>query len=574
MPSSLENPTDNEHHDAVSPDVSISEDADMSSAPLDPDTAGALQDSSTGRDVAKATAGVGIMHLLRFVIGFLAQPLIAHNLGLQWQADAYAVSTDIIQRLWLLWEKVVNPAFLPTFIGAMKAEGEERAWRLASTATMLTGGSLLVATPLAYFLMPRIVGIYSPNAGPEEFEATVRISRILLGGLFFLGISSLTYTILNGYKRFAIAALGDTLWKLGIFAAAVAIVAFKITPDHAITVIAIGYISGALFKLLPHLVAIGQKWRMLRFRIDWSDPLTKTMMMLALPLVLGIVVSEARGVYLQRLADDKSIQVEAGRAALKWSRIIGDNLIQVFPYALSIGIFPYLADMARDKDRQPLTDTLMGALRVCFFTFAPITMLLIALRFPLLRAVWESGRLTHEDTIAMSGPFVGFSIGLVAFSSEMMINQTFYAMTRAWAPTLIGIAMSGVWVLIAYFGIQAGWGLTAIAASEAISKTLKCLIMWVLLRPHLGDVRPKETALFAAKVLVGGAIAAVAASFIVGFIAPDTGVSHFKIKMLLAVVASGLSAVVIFFVLGALLGLRETQQVLEFGGKIRRKFAR
>ena len=170
-----------------------------------------------------------------------------------------------------------------------------------------------------------------------------------------------------------------------------------------------------------------------------NDPLTRKAMMLAVPLIIGIVVSESRGIYLQRLTDSPLIPVGAGRAAIKWSRIVGDNLIQLFPYALSIGIFPFLADLAREKDKQPLTDTLMGALRVCIFAFAPITAILIALRFPLLRAVWEGGNFTHSDTIAMSGPFIGFTIGLIAFSCEMMLSQTFYAMTRAWTPTIMGL---------------------------------------------------------------------------------------------------------------------------------------
>src|SRR5690606_29956702 len=97
------------------------------------------------------------------------------------------------------------------------------------------------------------------------------------------------------------------------------------------------------------------------------------MWLLALTLFLGVVIAQLRDVYLFRIADDPRIAVEGSRTALKYSRLIGTSLIQVFPYALSIGIFPYLADMARKKDRQPLTDTLLGALRVSAFVFIPLT---------------------------------------------------------------------------------------------------------------------------------------------------------------------------------------------------------
>ena len=531
--------------------------------------------SSTGQAVARATAGIGALHLVRFVIGFIAQPLIAHNFGLRWQADAYAVSTDIVQRLWLIFEKVINPAFLPNFIAAMKEEGEDRAWKLVSTAVWLVSLALLVMTPLAWLGMPALVHLLSPTAGPEELDLTIRTSRVLLLGLFFLGFSSLTYTILNGYKRFVYAALGDAFWKVGILGGAVVARLTHAAPERALWLIITGFLVGAFLKLLPHLLAIGRKWRLLKPRIDLNDPLARKMFALAVPLLLGIIVSEGRGFYLQRLADDPSIQVEAGRAALKWSSIIGDNLIQIFPYALSIGIFPFLADLARERDRQPLTDTLMGALRICIFVFAPITAILIALRFPLLRAVWESGRLTQADTVAMSAPFVAFTVGLVAFACEMMLSQTFYAMTRAWTPTLIGLATSVLWIFAAKLGVEGlGWGLAAIAGAQSLSKTVKCLLMWHLLKPHLGAIRRRDNALFSLKVVALSVVAALASAFLIRFLAPDDGASHFKIKMLLAVALSGMGASLLFVVLAGALKVEESRSLSAAMGKIGRKIAR
>ncbi len=555
---------------------------------------------STGKSVARATAGIGALHLVRFLIGFVAQPLIAHNLGLRWQADAYAVSTDIVQRFWLIFEKVINPAFLPNFIAAMKDEGEERAWRLASTAIWLVVGALLIVTPLAWLLMPTLVHLLAQKASPAAIDLTIRAARTLLLGLFFLGFSSLTYTILNGYKRFAYAAMGDAFWKLGVFAGALA--AFKLygkplgalaqgakagtlnaaqntllleLAEKSLWLIVWGFVLGSLFKLVPHLFAIGPKWRFLKPKIDLQDPLTRKMFALAVPLLLGIAVSETRGFYLQYLADDPTVQVEAGRAALKWSRIIGDNLIQVFPYALSIGIFPFLADLARDRDRQPLTDTLLGALRICVFTFVPLTAILIALRFPLLRAVWESGRLTQADTLAMSAPFVAFTLGLVAFACEMMLSQTFYAMTRAWTPTLIGLATSVLWVIVAKFGVEnLGYGLAAIAGAESLSKSVKCVVMWVMLRPHLGDVKRQDNALFALKVVSAAFLSALFAAFIIRFIAPDTDASHFKLKMLLAVSVAGIGGLGAFLGVASLLKIEETRAFGKVWKRVRGQFAR
>ena len=556
------------------------------------------QPTTKGATVASATVGIGALHFVRFVIGFVAQPLIAHSVGLSWVGDVYQVATDILMRFWLVFEKVINPAFLPNFIAALKEEGEERAWQFCSTAIWIVSALLLVASALGWAFMPQLVHLLSQKAGPQQIAMTIQVARLLMFTLFFLGFSSLTYTILNGYKRFVYAALGDAVWKFGIFvgaAAAFALYGHEVTalakiknPDAAqqaqllalsmksVWLIVAGFMVGAVGKLVPHLFAIGPKWRLLRPKVNFADPLVKTMFALAIPLILGIIVSEARGFYLVYLADDPSIQIPASRLALKYSRIIGDNLIQVFPYALSIGIFPFLANLAREKDRQPLTDTLMSALRICIFVFVPITAILIAVREPLLRAVWEGGRMTQADTITITPPFVAFTLGLVGFACEMMLNQTFYAMTRAWTPTVIGLVTSVLWVCLAKYGVEGlGWGLAAIAGAESISKTVKCLIMWVWLRPHLGDVKARDNALFLGKVLLGAVLAALVSYLLVGKLAPvDDSVSRFKLKMLLAVAASGLGAMAVFALWASLLRVDEMKFARAAVGKISGKLRR
>jgi murein biosynthesis integral membrane protein MurJ len=563
----------------VAPDVSISTADDaLDEGPLDTETANALQTESTGRSVAKATAGIGAFHMMRLVIGFVGKPMIANRLGIKAEADVFAVASDIVTSLWRIFEKAVNPTFLPTFMQALGDEGEERAWRFTSTAVWFTLLALCLITPVVWFGMPWIVDLYSDKASPEQRVLTVAMARLMLSGLFFLGVSSLTYVILNGYKRFGAAAFGDTLWKAGSLLGAGFAVAMHLDRIPSLYAISIGFVVGAVLKLVPHLIALKSKWSLLRPRIEWDDPLLKKMLILSGPLLLGVFISEGRDIYIKAIADDPRIQVEGSRAALDYSRLIGTNLINIFPYALSIGIFPYLADIARTKQRQPLTDTLLGALRVCIFAFVPLTAILIALRFPLLSAVWESGQMKREDTQILALPFICYSLGLVGFSCEMILNQAFYAMTRVWTPTLIGLGTTVVWVLTARlgvdFGAAAGFGLAAIAIAESSAKTLKCFLMWFWLRPHLGEIKVREEALFWLKVIIGSLLAAAVAYALSRVLA--SGEIHSKmdkIKMLLGVALSGMGGVLAYFAFGALTRIREVQLVGEFAGKLKRRLS-
>lgn len=527
--------------------------------------------------------GIGALHFVRFLIGFAAAPLTAHNLGLSWPGDVYAVSTDIIQRFWLVFEKVINPAFLPQFIASLKEDGEEEAWKLASTALWLFLSLLVLATVGGMLIMPWLVNQLFPVPQPippalevtaaqklahaQAVALTIPATRLLLLGLTALGLSSLTYTILNGYKRFVWAAMGDALWKAGVFCGA--LVAFVLyrkpievlinaqklapTPEHqaellnlslkSLELILAGFFIGSLLKLVPQVIAIGPKWRLLRPRVDFSNPRARKMLTLAVPLLLGIVISESRGFYLTALTGTVTSS-EAPRFALKLSRLIIDTFIQIFPYALSIGIFPFLADLARERDRQPMTDLVVRALRVCFFVFVPLTGILIALGSPLIDALWSGGRLTKDQSLTIIPPFVAYALGMTGFACESMLGQTFYALTRTWAPTLIGLAVSVVWVFIAKYGVSHfHWGLAAVAGAEALCKSLKCVVMWYLLKPHLGTIKRRDNLVFFVQLLLATLSAAVVAYYAAQYLAPS---GAGRGRLLIGVTISGLLAVVTF----------------------------
>ena len=524
--------------------------------------------------MARAAAGIGILHVLRLLLGFVAQPLIANRLALAWQADVYTVAQEIVNSIWLVFEKVLNPAVLPLFAAALGEESEERAWRFASAIFWITLLALIIVAPLASWQMPFIVDIYSQKAGVEQRLYTVAVARLMLWGLTFLGVSSLTYVLLNGYKRFFTAALGDTLWKLGVAVAAFYAVRTQLSPIDSLHVLAWGFVAGSIGKLLPHLLALRKHWKMVRLHIDWHDPLLRKALLLAVPLLLGIVFSQLRDVYLFHVADDPRIMVEGSRTALKFSRLIGTSLIQIFPYALSIGLFPYLADMARQKDRQPLTETLVGALRVCFFLFLPLTCILLFTRFDLLRAVWESGHMTEADTLVLSLPFVAFSLGLVAFSCEMMLSQTFYAMTNAWTPTIIGFATSVLWCVLAGIGVQfsvqstatMALGIAAIAGAETISKGIKCLLMGIWLRPHLGHIPWKQNGIFFLKVLLASLCGGWLAGILSHLMVPDGAIISrwIKLQMLLGVSAAGFCGVLLFVAMCYFMKVNEARVMTGF----------
>ncbi|MDW8365948.1 MAG: lipid II flippase MurJ, partial [Abditibacteriales bacterium] len=294
-----------------------------------------------------------------------------------------------------------------------------------------------------------------------------------------------------------------------------------------------------------------------------GEPLLRDMLLLIAPLLVGILVSEIRGVALLRLANDPSIG-EGGRAALhKYARPPVDVFIQIFPYALSIGIFPYLAELAsKSQDRQHLTDVFVGALRVCAFVFLPMSAVFIALRYPLIRALFESGQFGRESVELTVVPFTMFAMGMVFFASEMMINQTYYALTNTFTPTAVGVCTSAFAVLFAWASVEAGHGLGGIALAETLGKSLKCIVLIVLLRKGLGSVRARAHLTFLVKIVIATSFAVVAALFVSQHFAAWLEVS--RQTRLLNCLLSGAVSVGVYMLVTMTLRVEEAQTVMAF----------
>jgi peptidoglycan biosynthesis protein MviN/MurJ (putative lipid II flippase) len=188
--------------------------------------------------------------------------------------------------------------------------------------------------------------------------------------------------------------------------------------------------------------------------------------------------------------------------------------------------------------------------------------------------------MSRADTIVMAMPFICYTLGLIGFSCEMIINQTFYAMTNVWTPTLVGFGTTVLWMTVAYFGVQAGgaagWGLAALAGAESLSKSAKCLIMWTMLRRDLGDIHARENWAFFGKIAIASLVGAAVAWIIGHNFSPVSEVLSRmdKIKVLLSVCFAGCSGLLVFMIVCSVLDVREVRQVIGFVVKLRQRFAR
>lgn len=467
------------------------------------------KEERTGRAIVSAASVIALMHLGARVVGFVEQILRGKYFGTSHRADAYDVASKVPTTIFYGCEKILNPSFLPSFIDLKQKEGEDKAWQLAGTTLALQAAVLLLLVVAGRAFSAQLVQLVAPGfytaqaGGPEKVQLTVNLMRIVFIAVFFLGMSSTTYCILNAFKRFATPALGDVLWKVGTVAGLVILYG-----RFGVYAIALGFLAGSVLKLGTHVVALG-RW-VLRLRIGNAirHPAFKRMILLMLPMAFGFAYSEVRQLLDLRFASPLS---EGAVAALNYPRRVTDLPYQIVAYALGIALFPFLSEYASEGKLDALRRLLLTSLRMLLFTFVPVTAALFILAEPTLRVIYQAGEFT-ERSVALTTPVLEYyALGMLAQALECVILQTFYSLKNTLTPTLVGFGTTLLHIGLAWWITQTSGhdDPRGLAMAYTVARSAKVVLAFILLAQILKGPSLRGQGGFVLKVIGATAVMAL-----------------------------------------------------------------
>ena len=455
--------------------------------------------TSAGKRIVRGAAVISLFGLVGKCLGFVQKQIMAFCFGTGAEADAFFLAFQSIGFAFIaIPQKAIAP-FLPLFSEKMAREGEPEAWRFARTVGLMLAGVLGVALIAGILCAPQLVNLTASFEHESTSVLATRLVRIVLPASFFLGLAALTYLLLNAYKRFAFPALGDVVNRILIIA--VVLVLYR---RLGIRGMAVAVVVGGLACLAVQVVAL--LWRTpggLRGGINFSDPAIRKLAVLVPPVLAGSVLAQIRTILDFRFASEMG----AGYlSSLSFAKVLPDTLTLLVPAAVGVSIYPFFADLAARNDREGLGATLLAAMRMLAFLFVPATVALIALRLPLVQLVFERGKFTAESVALTTGPLAYYSLGMTAFAVEIILIQCYFALKDTKTPFVIGLLTLAVHVSI-ILCLKGEMMHKSIAMAAAISKTLKVIVLFALLRGSIGSLHWRANLLFGAKVLAASAVA-------------------------------------------------------------------
>ncbi len=462
---------------------------------------------SLAERIVSASVVVGAAHLCLKLAGLIQAKAAAKYLDNTSYETVFVVAFNgVIYSLFLIGEEVIGPGLMPVFMREKDDEGEGAAWDLANTLLCVQTIILLLVTASIICFPEFYISVFTewtPKEDPDRY-ALLRKSLVYLAPcLIFLSIGSTTYIILNGYKRFFLAAFGDASWKICVIIALVVGVGLRGMGYEALF---FGLLVGSAAKLVTHIIGLGRKLAKVRWRMLVQSRAFQAMLLLMAPLIVGILFAKFRDVFVN-IRILTHVEQEGVLQANDLGRKLYTGINWLIPFTLQIALFPFLCELVDKNDLKRLGEVLGNSSRLLLAVFIPGAVCLAVLAEYVSVVIFLGGKAGLQVSLWTGISTACYMIVLPAAAVECVMMQGFFANRKMISVTVIGIICSMLSVLVSFIfirvvGVEPAQALLVVALSFVFSRIVKSVLLMLHLKRTVPMLPAKETTIFVLRLAV------------------------------------------------------------------------
>ncbi len=437
--------------------------------------------------VMRSAFTVSFFISLSRIVGFVRDILIAQFVGVSMMSDAFFAAfrlPNFFRRVF--GEGAMNSAFVPIFVDKLRDKNSDMDEKhFAQNVFSILLYSLLIFTLLFQIFMPFLMKILFPGfvSDPEKFTLLVNLSRITIFYLIFISLVALCSGILNSLGKFAVPASSPIILNVTLIASL--FVFGSMAPNYAYALSWGVFIAGILQFLW--LITFTIKERMLLYPKSFSLKLfrntdIKKFFKKLLPGVIGANVLQ-----INLLVDSIFASMITGAISyLYYADRINQLPLAMIGIAIGIALLPAMSRKIKDKEIDGAIKLQNLALEVGLIMVIPATLALTCLAYPIIVALFERGKFTHEESFFVARALQFYSYGLPAYVLVKVMEPAFFSRGDTRTPMMIAIiCLFSNAVLNAVFFFQ-GYGYVGIILASIISSylNLALLITRLLSKKH------------------------------------------------------------------------------------------
>ena len=509
----------------------------------------------------RAAGVVGLAVLCSRVLGLAREQIFAALFGGGRVMDAFTIAFRIPNLLRDLFaEGALSTAFVTVFSRTAALQDTAAAWRLADKVATLTAVSLSAITVTGIATAPWLVAALAPGFDPGKAALTVTLTRIMYPFILLVSLAALVMGMLNARNVFGMPAMASSFFNLGSIVSGV-LLGYWLDPRfgaRAILGLAIGTLVGGTLQLVVQLPALRRAGHSFHPDFHWRDPGVRSILRLMGPSVIAASTTQlnvlVNSVFASQLGDGPTFWLTVAFRLMQLP-------LGIFGVALGTVALPLLARMAATGNTEAFRSELARGMRLTFLMTIPSSIGLMVLAEPIISVLYQHGRFGAHETAESAAALRFYAIGLCGYAALKVLVNAFYALERRRTPMLVSFLAVGLnlalnWTLTVRFN----WGHRGLALSTACVATTNFLILYALMRSHLGRLESRAMLALLSKVALASAVLLLASWAGAHFLLADWAVQSFWPKCLSLVLVIVLAAAA-FFVTASALGIGEVHEI-------------
>ncbi|MFM8304317.1 MAG: lipid II flippase MurJ, partial [Actinomycetota bacterium] len=409
--------------------------------------------------------------------------------------NAYQSTNSVSNVLFeLIAAGALSAVLVPTFVDLLdsndRARAEHLAGRLLGLALVVLGLVSIVGIVFAPQLAELLTrGVTEPQKAAEQQELSTLLLRWFIPQVMLYAIGAIAVAVLYAKRHLTVTAIAPVGYTV---VTVVTMLVFRsvtgpdptvdLTRNEALILAVGGTLGVAAFVGIPTVAVWRSGFRLLPRWGRHDDDVRRVVRLSGwavfqhtmVGLLLGAAIVVGNG-------------VKGGTVAYQVAFVffLAPYAILAQPVHTAI-----LADLARESGQpSAFARSLRWALDNICVLIVPVSALLMALAYPLMRVVAFGGAARGDGAQLLAAGLASLAVGLVAYSAFLLFARAYYALGDSRVPALVALASGIVGVVVMVLGGRAFAGTATVGMlglGHSVAFVVGALVLGVGLRRRTG----------------------------------------------------------------------------------------
>lgn len=438
-----------------------------------------------GKSLLNIAGIVAVATLLSKVFGLLRQMAIAAAFGAGPAYDAYNYAY-VVPGFLLILLGGINGPFYSAIVSVVSKRKSEEAAPLIETINTLVGMLLLVVSVLLFAFAEPLLDIYAPGLSQTTRNIAIEQFRIMAPMALLSGLIGIGFGALNAADHFWLPSISPLLSSVtvifGVSGMYLVLRERMFEPQYMLLggqVLAYSTLAGALLQWLAQLPALAKSGLGgLRLRFNFKQPGVAEILQILGPATFSSGMMQIN-VYTDLYF---ASPIPEAASALGYATLLVQTPLGILSNVILVPLLPTFSRLADPSDWPELKLRIRQGMMLTAITMLPLSALMIALAFPMVRVVYERGAFTKDTSQFVASVLMAYGVGMFVYLGRDILVRVFYALGDGDTPFRISIVNIGINAFLDFLLVKPFGAPGLVLATVGVNVLSMVALLWFLNR--------------------------------------------------------------------------------------------